>query len=73
MTKPYPAFPVPDGCGDEIGMTLRDWFAGAPIGEKEMEMLCSQYFSIHNNDTVSISALRYFRADSMIAERNKIP
>ena len=59
-----PAFPVPAGCGEEWGMTLRDYFAA-----KAMHGL----MSIEASETKRISVLAkiaYNFADAMLEARN---
>ena len=65
MTKPDdggPAFPVPYLCS-VYGMTLRDWFAGQALAGMSSKSLTA------SNEEIAQAA--YWRADAMLAQRNK--
>ena len=61
-----PAFPVPTGCGEEMGMTLRDYFAA-----KAMQGFAATLTGTARVffDTLAFDA--YAMADAMLKARNK--
>lgn len=63
-----PAFAAANDHGYQVGMTLRDWFAGQAIARLSIE----QYAPLSSaRDFNSIAALCYRIADQMIIEREK--
>ena len=68
-----PAFPQKasdeDGHLYESGMSLRDWFASAPMTDVELETLRQTFEKKFPHLPLSIAALRYFRADTMLEAR----
>lgn len=51
------------------GMSVRDVFAAAPMNELEMETLRQAFATKFPGKPLSIAALRYFRADTMLEVR----
>lgn len=57
------------GSGFSKGMSLRDYLAAAPMNELEMETLRQAFATKFPGKPLSIAALRYFRADTMLEVR----
>jgi len=68
-----PAFPVAiledHSSFAKNGMSLRDYFAAAPMSDVELEMLKENYGIKFPGQPASISRIRYFRADTMLEAR----
>jgi hypothetical protein len=68
-----PAFPIP--ASDDVqypailGMSLRDFFAAAPMSDVELETLREAYSAKFPGLPLSIGRLRYWRADTMLEAR----
>lgn len=60
-----PAFPVPAGCGEEQGMTLRDYFAGQWLAG----YIANPGIGYGTREDEATAA--YAMADAMLKERNK--
>ncbi len=58
-----PAFPVPAGCGEDQGMTLRDYFAAKAV---QGLLACPV-----QSDERMFARDAYQMADAMLKERNK--
>jgi hypothetical protein len=52
-----------------FGMSLRDYFAAAPMSDTELETLREAYGAKFPGQPLSISRLRYWRADTMLEAR----
>lgn len=68
-----PAFPVAlledHSSFAKNGMSLRDWFASAPMSDVELETLREAYSVKFPGLPLSIGRLRYWRADTMLEAR----
>jgi len=64
-----PAFPW--DCIASAGMSLRDYFAAAPMSDVELETLREAYSAKFPSQPLSISRLRYWRADTMLEAREQ--
>ena len=70
-----PAFPREVGYeltskrSNRHGMSLRDYFAAAPMIDMEMEMLRQSFEKKFPGEPASIARIRYFRADTMLEAR----
>lgn len=51
------------------GMSLRDYFAAAPMSDVELETLREAYIYKFPSQPLSIGRLRYWRADTMLEAR----
>lgn len=63
-----PAYP--SGGGD-YGMSLRDYFAAAPMSDVELEALREAYAMRFPTGPFSLAKMRYFRADTMLEVRQQ--
>ena len=68
-----PAFPVSvledHSSFASNGMSLRDYFAAAPMIEVELETLRQSFEKKFPGEPASIAKIRYFRADTMLEAR----
>jgi hypothetical protein len=68
-----PAFPVAiledHSSFAKNGMSLRDWFASAPMSDVELETLRDAFSMKFPGAPLSIGRLRYWRADTMLEAR----
>ena len=64
-----PAFPVPTGCGEEWGMTLRDYFAAHAVAG-----MCASFPNVIRDNLEEfvqrIPTTSYEIADAMLKARN---
>lgn len=66
------AFPGKMGINFTDGMSLRDYFAAAPMSDVELETLREAFSKRFPAKPLSIARLRYWRADTMLETRQQL-
>jgi len=70
MNDGGPAFPSNTQWTKDLGMSLRDWYAGMAMNEQEVQLLRLQFEHANSGSgPYTMAELRFFNADAMIKER----